>query len=120
MFLRPNVILSAASRAATTQRPSVVRLATPAIFSRMYASLPKEDVQTRVMEVVKSFDKVDPSKVTLESNFIKDLGLDSLDTVEVVMAIEEEFSVEIPDKDADAIHSVQQAIDYIIKREDAH
>lgn len=59
-------------------------------------------------------------QVTAESNFVKDLGLDSLDTVEVVMAIEEEFSVEIPDKDADAIHSVQQAIDYIIKRDDAH
>jgi NADH dehydrogenase (ubiquinone) 1 alpha/beta subcomplex 1 len=58
--------------------------------------------------------------VTAESSFIKDLGLDSLDTVEVVMAIEEEFSVEIPDKDADAIQSVQQAIDYIVKRDDAH
>jgi NADH dehydrogenase (ubiquinone) 1 alpha/beta subcomplex 1 len=58
--------------------------------------------------------------VTAEANFIKDLGLDSLDTVEVVMAIEEEFSVEIPDNDADAIQSVKQAIDYIVKREDAH
>jgi NADH dehydrogenase (ubiquinone) 1 alpha/beta subcomplex 1 len=58
--------------------------------------------------------------VTAQSNFIKDLGLDSLDTVEVVMAIEEEFSVEIPDADADAIQSVQQAVEYISKREDAH
>ncbi|GAA5817821.1 Acyl carrier protein, mitochondrial [Mucor flavus] len=114
MFLRPTVLLNAASRATAT------RMATPALFSRMYATLPKEDVQTRVLDVVKSFDKVDGSKVTAEANFIKDLGLDSLDTVEVVMAIEEEFSVEIPDKDADAIHSVQQAIDYIVKRDDAH
>lgn len=58
--------------------------------------------------------------MTAQSNFIKDLGLDSLDTVEVVMAIEEEFSVEIPDADADAIQSVQQAVEYISKREDAH
>ncbi|KAI8646206.1 acyl carrier protein-like protein [Parasitella parasitica] len=119
MNLRPNVILNAASRAASIQRPAMVRMATPSMF-RMYATLPREDVQSRVLDVVKSFDKVDGGKVTPESNFVKDLGLDSLDTVEVVMAIEEEFSVEIPDKDADAIHSVQQAIEYIIKRDDAH
>merc|ERR1739841_297181 len=47
-------------------------------------------------------------------------GLDSLDTVEVVMAIEEEFSIEIPDKEADAIHSVNQAVDYIMAQPDAH
>ncbi|OBZ88585.1 Acyl carrier protein 2, mitochondrial [Choanephora cucurbitarum] len=116
MFLRPNAILSAASRAAATQRTRVVA---PAVFSRMYASLPKEDVQSRVLDVVKSFEKVDAAKVTPDSSFIKDLGLDSLDTVEVVMAIEEEFSVEIPDKEADAIHSIKQAIDYIASREDA-
>merc|ERR1712113_432222 len=51
---------------------------------------------------------------------ILDLGLDSLDTVEVVMAIEEEFSIEIPDKEADAIHSVNQAVDYIMAQPDAH
>ncbi|KAI8973186.1 acyl carrier protein-like protein [Mycotypha africana] len=117
MFLRPNVILNATAKAAVA-RNSFARMATPAMFSRMY-SVPRDDVQSRVLEVVKGFDKVDPTKVTAESNFMKDLGLDSLDTVEVVMAIEEEFSVEIPDKDADAIHSVQQAIDYIAKREDA-
>jgi NADH dehydrogenase (ubiquinone) 1 alpha/beta subcomplex 1 len=47
----------------------------------------------------------DPSKITSTAHFANDLGLDSLDTVEVVMAIEEEFSIEIPDKDADTIHS---------------
>jgi acyl carrier protein len=47
----------------------------------------------------------DPTKVTSTAHFANDLGLDSLDTVEVVMAIEEEFSIEIPDKDADTIHS---------------
>ncbi|KAI8978524.1 acyl carrier protein-like protein [Pilobolus umbonatus] len=119
MYFRPTVLLSAATRAATVQRSAVVRNAFPVIMSRFYASLPKQDVESRVLEVVKSFEKVDPTKVTSQSNFNKDLGLDSLETVEVVMAIEEEFSVEIPDKDADAIHSVQQAIDYIVKREDA-
>lgn len=46
--------------------------------------------------------------------------MDSLDTVEVVMAIEEEFSIEIPDKEADAIHSIDQAVNYIIAQPDAH
>jgi len=59
------------------------------------------------------------AQVTIDSVFVKDLGLDSLDAVEVVMAIEEEFSVEIPDKDADEIKSVKQAIEYITKHPNA-
>lgn len=64
MFLRPNAILSAASRVATTQRTTMVRMAAPSLF-RMYATLPREDVQTRVLDVVKSFDKVDGGKVNI-------------------------------------------------------
>jgi NADH dehydrogenase (ubiquinone) 1 alpha/beta subcomplex 1 len=59
-------------------------------------------------------------KVSLDANFVTDLGLDSLDTVEVVMAIEEDFSVEIPDKEADDIKTPRQAVDYISHRSDAH
>lgn len=76
------------------------------------------EVEARVLEVVKAFDKVDIDKVQLESHFVNDLGLDSLDTVEVVMAIEDEFAIEIPDQDADAIHTVKQAVDYILTRQD--
>ena len=54
-------------------------------------------------------------QVATSSKFVEDLGLDSLDAVEVVMAIEEEFSIEIPDEEADNITPVQQAIDYIAK-----
>mmetsp|Transcript_13670 Transcript_13670/g.31215 ORF Transcript_13670/g.31215 Transcript_13670/m.31215 type:complete len:157 (-) Transcript_13670:367-837(-) len=80
------------------------------------AGLSKDEVTARVLEVVKNMDKVEPGKVTAEScEFTKDLGLDSLDTVEVVMAFEEEFSLEIPDDDADKIASVQGAIEYIAK-----
>lgn len=59
-------------------------------------------------------------QISLDAHFVNDLGLDSLDTVEVVMAIEEEFTVEIPDKEADEIKSVRQAVEYINSRKDAH
>ncbi|KAK6352815.1 hypothetical protein TWF696_004817 [Orbilia brochopaga] len=74
----------------------------------------REDIEARIMDLLKGFDKItDPSKITSTSHFSNDLGLDSLDTVEVVMAIEEEFSVEIPDKQAEAILSVGDAVEYI-------
>jgi len=63
--------------------------------------------------VVKNFDKVDKSKVTPTSKFSEDLGLDSLDAVEVVMAIEDEFAIEIPDAEADKIASIGDAVEYI-------
>ncbi|KAF2203043.1 ACP-like protein [Delitschia confertaspora ATCC 74209] len=85
------------------------------------ASLSRDEVEGRIMDLLKNFDKVqDVSKLNPQSHFVNDLGLDSLDTVEVVMAIEEEFSLEIPDKEADALHSVKQAVDYIMAQPDAH
>ncbi|XP_018854930.1 acyl carrier protein 1, mitochondrial-like [Juglans regia] len=75
--------------------------------------LTKEEVIDRVLSVVKSFPKVDPSKVTPDVHFQNDLGLDSLDNVEIVMALEEEFKLEIPDKEADKIDSCDLAIEYI-------
>ena len=56
---------------------------------------------------------VDTTKVTPEASFTNDLGADSLDTVELVMALEEEFDIEIPDEAAEAIATVQSAVDYI-------
>ncbi|KAF2088603.1 acyl carrier protein [Saccharata proteae CBS 121410] len=83
------------------------------------AGLSKEEVQGRIIDLLKNFDKVqDASKLSPTSHFSNDLGLDSLDTVEVVMAIEEEFSIEIPDKDADAIHTVDKAVEYILSQPD--
>lgn len=75
--------------------------------------LTHDEVVGRVLDVLKSHPKVDPSKVTPEAHFEKDLGLDSLDTVEVVMAIEEEFKLEIPDMEADKIESLPLAIEYV-------
>ncbi|KAH7883668.1 hypothetical protein F5I97DRAFT_1894670 [Phlebopus sp. FC_14] len=70
--------------------------------------LAKEDIQSRVINVLKGFEKVDPAKLSTSSRFAEDLSLDSLDAVEVVMAIEEEFAIEIPDVEADEIKTVQQ------------
>ncbi|THX65924.1 acyl carrier protein [Aureobasidium pullulans] len=78
-----------------------------------HAGLSKDEVQGRILDLLKNFDKL-----SAQSHFTNDLGLDSLDTVEVVMAIEEEFSIEIPDKEADAIHSVNQAVEYILSQPD--
>ncbi|KAJ5551321.1 Acyl carrier protein [Penicillium sp. DV-2018c] len=100
------------------------------------AGLSKTEAEGRIVNLLKNFDKINGS-----SHFSNDLGLDSLDTVEVVMAIEEEFSIEIPDKEADQIHSgklwvkdldvfgteltrisrtVDKAVEYILAQPDAH
>lgn len=71
------------------------------------------DVTERIIAVVKNFDQVDGAKVTNAVKFMDDLGLDSLDVVEVVMAIEDEFAIEIPDAEADKIVSIDDAVEYI-------
>ncbi|KAF8938838.1 acyl carrier protein-like protein [Dissophora ornata] len=91
-------------------------------FARSYASagLARSDIEKRVLDILAGFNKIDENKISLQANFNNDLHLDSLDAVEVVMAIEEEFSIEIPDSDADTIKSAADAVDYVSHREDAH
>ena len=72
-----------------------------------------EDVSNKVKKIVADHLGIDESKVTEESSFIDDLGADSLDTVELVMAFEEEFECEIPDDAAEKIQTVKDAIDFI-------
>ena len=72
-------------------------------------------LEERVKEIIVEQLGVNAEQVTPEASFIDDLGADSLDTVELVMALEEEFELEIPDEDAEKITTVQQAIDYIVK-----
>lgn len=71
------------------------------------------DLQKRVSEIVAEQLGVDIAEVTPDASFIDDLGADSLDTVELVMALEEEFGVEIPDEDAEKITTVKEALEYI-------
>ncbi len=71
------------------------------------------NIEQRVKKIVAEQLGVNESEVKSESSFVNDLGADSLDTVELVMALEEEFECEIPDEDAEKITTVQQAIDYV-------
>ena len=72
-----------------------------------------ENVEQRIKKIVAEQLGVNEAEVKSESCFVDDLGADSLDTVELVMALEEEFECEIPDEQAEKINTVQQAIDYI-------
>ncbi len=70
-------------------------------------------VEERVKEIIAEELGVDQSEVTEEASFLNDLGADSLDTVEIVMRLEEEFDQEIPDEEAEKLDTVGKAIDYI-------
>ncbi len=76
----------------------------------------KSSIEERVKKIVSDQIGVDIANITNESSFIEDLGADSLDTVELVMAFEEEFNIEISDDDAEKITTIQQAIDFINDR----
>lgn len=70
-------------------------------------------IEERVKKIVAEQLGVNESEITNESSYVDDLGADSLDAVELVMALEEEFGTEIPDEEAEKLNTVQQAIDYI-------
>jgi len=91
--------------------------------SRCYGGKPPLTIQTieqRVELVLKLYDKIDPEKLTADSHFMNDLGLDSLDQVEIIMAIEDEFGFEIPDSDSERLMRPRDICQYIADKEDIY
>ncbi|KAM7356742.1 NADH dehydrogenase (ubiquinone) acyl carrier protein isoform 2-T3 [Cochliomyia hominivorax] len=92
-------------------------------IARQYSAKPPlslKIINERVLLVLKLYDKIDPSKLRVESHFINDLGLDSLDHVEVIMAMEDEFGFEIPDSDAEKLLRPADIIKYVADKEDVY
>ncbi|XP_053898944.1 acyl carrier protein, mitochondrial isoform X2 [Malaclemys terrapin pileata] len=90
---------------------------------RHYSDMPPltlEGIEERVLYVLKLYDKVDPEKLAVNSHFMKDLGLDSLDQVEIIMAMEDEFGFEIPDVEAEKLLCPQEIVDYIADKKDVY
>ncbi|XP_048757651.1 acyl carrier protein, mitochondrial-like [Ostrea edulis] len=77
-----------------------------------------EEVEKRIMITLQLFDKINPEKLAMDSHFMKDLGLDSLDQVEIIMAIEDEFGLEIPDDDGERLMTPALIKGYICDKED--
>jgi len=83
-------------------------------YSTIIGQLTQEDVSDRMLKVVKGFDKVDASKITPMTHFQRDLGLDSLDVIELLLCVEDEFAIEIPDEALEKMDSVPSLIQFIL------
>ncbi|SUZ66118.1 uncharacterized protein METZ01_LOCUS18972 [marine metagenome] len=83
------------------------------ILLTLFLKTNMEEIQAKVVQIISEQLGKDESEISMSSNFIEDLDADSLDTVELVMALEEEFEVDIPDEAAEKITTVQSAVDFI-------
>merc|ERR1712022_29545 len=109
-----SALRTASRRAQPTFRMAAASQRFSPLQARQFATfLPQTEVEERVISVLQGFEKVDSGKLSPTAHFKNDLGLDSLDTVEVVMAVEEEFAIEIPDAEAEKIQSCEEAIKYV-------
>jgi len=98
--------------------PALLYTSSPRRYTNEFAAwggLPMASVDEKVKQIIVEQLGVDEAEVTPKASFVDDLGADSLDTVELVMAFEEAFDIEIPDEDAEKIRTVQDAIAYIEK-----
>ncbi|KAM8824494.1 NADH:ubiquinone oxidoreductase subunit AB1b [Synchiropus picturatus] len=94
-----------------------------AVSCRLYGHLPPltlESIKERVMYVLKLYDKINPEVLQASSHFMKDLGLDSLDQVEIIMAMEDEFGFEIPDAEAEKLMTPEEIAQYIADKKDVY
>ncbi|XP_055009060.1 NADH:ubiquinone oxidoreductase subunit AB1b [Boleophthalmus pectinirostris] len=93
------------------------------VSCRRYGDLPPltfESIRDRVLYVLKLYDKINPEKLKASSHFMKDLGLDSLDQVEIIMAMEDEFGFEIPDAEAEKLMTPEEIVQYIADKKDIY
>ncbi|MPC08135.1 acyl carrier protein, mitochondrial-like [Portunus trituberculatus] len=138
--VRPSTVLSIVPRAAAVgclhttslqEHRAVSRVVQPAVDKTSWCSSSVRDysskppltldlIQQRVLLVLKLYDKINPEKLSVESHFMQDLGLDSLDHVEVIMAMEDEFGFEIPDADAEKLLRPADIIRYVADKEDIY
>ncbi|KAL3987357.1 Rho GTPase-activating protein 12/27 [Sarotherodon galilaeus] len=99
------------------------RIPSVGVLCRQYGDLPPltlETIKERVMYVLKLYDKISPEKLQTSSHFMKDLGLDSLDQVEIIMAMEDEFGFEIPDAEAEKLMTPEEIVQYIADKKDVY
>ncbi|TKC48538.1 hypothetical protein EI555_015483, partial [Monodon monoceros] len=98
---------------------SAVGLTACAVSSWSYIAVPP-GIKDPVLYILKLYDKIGPERLSVNSHFMKDLGLDSLDQVEIIMAMEHEFGLEIPDVDAEKLMCPQETVDYIADKKDVY
>ncbi|MCJ8747684.1 hypothetical protein PDJAM_G00156260 [Pangasius djambal] len=117
--LRPGRVLS---HLAAGHKPLLAQ--TPGgLQRRRYGDLPPltlESIRDRVLYVLKLYDKINPEQLQVTSHFMKDLGLDSLDQVEIIMAMEDEFGFEIPDAEAEKLMTPEEIVQYIADKKDVY
>ncbi|CAL9693832.1 unnamed protein product [Knipowitschia caucasica] len=119
----PHRSLSSAGDSRRTRWLELSRISPLSVFCRRYGDLPPltfDSITDRVLYVLKLYDKINPEKLNKSSHFMKDLGLDSLDQVEIIMAMEDEFGFEIPDADAEKLMSPEDIVQYIADKKDVY
>ncbi|XP_077395863.1 NADH:ubiquinone oxidoreductase subunit AB1b [Festucalex cinctus] len=117
--LRPLSFAAASRRTRWLSQSSICS----GMLCRQYGDLPPltlETIEDRVMYVLKLYDKINPEKLLTSSHFMKDLGLDSLDQVEIIMAMEDEFGFEIPDVEAEKLMTPSEIVQYIADKKDVY
>lgn len=115
--------LSSAADSRRTRWLVQSRVPSVSVLCRQYGDLPPltlETIKDRVMYVLKLYDKINPEKLQTSSHFMKDLGLDSLDQVEIIMAMEDEFGFEIPDAEAEKLMTPEGIVQYIADKKDVY
>ncbi|XP_056144291.1 NADH:ubiquinone oxidoreductase subunit AB1b [Lampris incognitus] len=115
--------LSLMSRCQRTRPAQQSPMSAVGMLCRQYGDLPPltlDSIKDRVMYVLKLYDKINPEKLQTSSHFMKDLGLDSLDQVEIIMAMEDEFGFEIPDAEAEKLMTPEEIVQYIADKKDVY